>query len=60
MTDSEKPEIRRIALRDITYISGRDPVAGLNEARELAYGALKDSGLIPLRGHFETHGQALT
>jgi hypothetical protein len=56
MTDSEKLEILRIALRDITYISAHDTDA-LSRARQLAYDALKNAGFIPPRGHFETHGK---
>jgi hypothetical protein len=56
MIDAERVEILRVALRDITYISGHEP-NGLDRARELAYGALKAAGLIPERGHFETHGK---
>ena len=56
MTDAEKLEILRVALRDITYISGHDPNP-LDRAREIAYGALIAAGLIPTRGNFETHGK---
>ena len=37
MTDAEKLEILRVALRDITYISGHD-ANPLDRAREIAYG----------------------
>ena len=56
MTDAQKIEIVRAALRDITYISSHD-AKGLDQARELAYGALTAAGLIPTRGNFETHGK---
>ena len=56
MTDAQKIEIVRAALRDITYISSHD-AKGLDQARELAYGALTAAGLIPMRGNFETHGK---
>jgi hypothetical protein len=52
MTDAEKIEILRIALRDITYIPWRDPAAGLERAQDLAYTALKDAGFIPPRGQY--------
>jgi hypothetical protein len=56
MTEAEKLEILRVALRDITYISGHDPNP-LDRAQEIAYGALKAARFIPPRGHFETHGK---
>src|SRR4051794_34119747 len=57
MTDAEKLEILRIALRDLTYLSAHDPNP-LSQARTLAYEALKAAGFIPERGHFETHGRS--
>jgi hypothetical protein len=49
MTDAEKVEILRVALRDITYLSAHDPEP-LSRARELAYCALQAAGLIPSSG----------
>jgi len=56
-TDAEKLEALRVALRDITYLSGADPAAALQKAQEIAYSALESAGFIPPRGLFETHSK---